>query len=379
MLERSERVHVTSQHEPRASRYVWALMLVALAPFALLTIVGVIVYWPHHVESTDDRDIYTVTVTAVDAGKCQEAVTPACVTVKAGDTVVKLPQEASIPEVSDTLRVVDGQTDEEVVFIDYDRRVPLGVLGAIYVLAILVVAGFRGARALIGLSIAMVVIVGFMLPSILSGHSAIGAGLTSSAAILFSVLYLAHGLSARTTVALIGTLAGVAISGVLAVIWTRWAHLGGLYTDELFILNTYYELSASDIVICGVLISGIGVLNDVAITQVATVWELAQTAQVSSVRSLFRSAMRIGRDHIASTVYTVVFAFAGSSLAVLLVTVTSGANLFTQLTLGEMSAHVVLTLVTSIGLVCAIPLSTLIAAFVVTSDDDASHHLRENA
>lgn len=94
-------MHVTSQHEPRASRYVWALMLVALAPFALLTIVGVIVYWPHHVESTDDRDIYTVTVTAVDAGKCQEA---------------------SIPEVSDTLRVVDGQTDEEVVFIDYERR-----------------------------------------------------------------------------------------------------------------------------------------------------------------------------------------------------------------------------------------------------------------
>lgn len=364
-------MHVIPQRQPSASKYVWALMLVALAPFALLTVVGVIAYWPHHVEDTDDRDIYTVTVTAVDAGACQEAVTPSCVTVKAGDNVVKLPKEASIPEVSDSVRVVDGNAGGEVVFIDYDRRVPLGVLSAIYVVAILVVAGLRGARALIGLSIAMVVIVGFMLPSILSGNSAIGVGLTSSAAILFSVLYLAHGLNARTTAALIGTLAGVAISGILAVIWTRWAHLGGLYTDELFILNTYYGLSASDIVICGVLISGIGVLNDVAITQVATVWELARTAPGSSVRSLFTSAMRIGRDHIASTVYTVVFAFAGSSLAVLLVTLTSGANLFTQLTLGEMSAHVVLTLVTSIGLVCAIPLSTLIAAFVATSDDEA--------
>lgn len=361
------------------SGFARLLMAVVLAPFALIAIVGVIAYWPGQGQGSDPRELTTASVTAVDATACGGAPTPGCVKVEAGGVELKLPPEAAVPNVGDKVRVVPGESAAEVVFVDYDRTVPLVALGALYVLVLLVVARLKGVRALVGLTLAFAAIVVFLLPSILQGYSAIGVGLTTAAVILFVVLYLTHGFSARTTAALIGTLSGVGLAGVLAVVWTAWAKLGGLYTDASIVLSQFYGLSTSDIVICGVLISGIGVLNDVAITQAATVWELAAARPQAGVRELYGAAMRIGRDHIASTVYTIAFAFTGGALAVLLVTTTAGAALSVQVTMGDMAAQVVLTLVTSIGLVCAIPLSTVVAAAVVTSGREPSQDSRQTS
>ena len=130
-------------------------------------------------------------------------------------------------------------------------------------------------------------------------------------------------------------------------------------------------LSMADLVVCAILIAGLGVLNDVTITQAAAVWELAASRPEASRREIFTSAMRIGRDHIASTVYTIAFAYAGGALTVLLLVAASSRPFLESLTLGEQAISVVSTLVTSIGLVIAIPATTLIAVLVVRSGTSA--------
>ena len=134
---------------------------------------------------------------------------------------------------------------------------------------------------------------------------------------MFVVLYATHGFSARTSTALVGTLFGLILIAALGYAATRWAHLTGVAAEDDFVLAAAApDLRLTSVVLCGIIVAGLGVLNDVTITQASAVWELADEGQ--SQRHLFGRAMRIGRDHIASTVYTIAFATAGASPSVLL-------------------------------------------------------------
>ena len=124
-------------------------------------------------------------------------------------------------------------------------------------------------------------------------------------------------------------------------------------------------MSLSGMILCGLVISGLGVLNDVTITQSSAVWELHEMAPHTTAKELFNSAMRIGRDHIASTVYTIAFAYAGSALPVLLMVSLYEQPLLTALTGAELAEEIVRILVGSIGLVLAIPVTTAVAVAVV--------------
>ncbi len=183
---------------------------------------------------------------------------------------------------------------------------------------------------------------------------------------MYGVLYFAHGFSARTSTALLGTVFGLGVTAVLAAWATDTAHLTGVGDENAYTLaNASDDLSISSIILCGLIISGLGVLNDVTITQSSSVWELYELAPNTSGRRLFTSAMRIGRDHIASTVYTIAFAYAGAALPVLILVSLYDRALLDTLTSGELAEEVVRTLVGSIGLVLAIPLTTVIAVLVV--------------
>ncbi len=135
--------------------------------------------------------------------------------------------------------------------------------------------------------------------------------------------------------------------------------------DAATLTNISDNISISGIILCGLIISGLGVLNDVTITQSSAVWELWELAPETSARQLFTSAMRIGRDHIASTVYTIAFAYAGAALPVLILVMLYERPLGDALTSAELSEEVIRTLVGSVGLVLAIPVTTLIAVLVV--------------
>jgi hypothetical protein len=211
-----------------------------------------------------------------------------------------------------------------------------------------------------------------MFPALVEGQNPVLVGLIGSSAIMFVVLYAAHGFSARTTTALVGTLFGLVINAVLGYVATHWAHLTGVAAEDDYVLSAAApDLQLTSVVLCGIIVAGLGVLNDVTITQASAVWELAdghldeRGRPAQGDRHLFTRAMRIGRDHIASTVYTIAFATAGASLSVLLLLAIYNRPLLQVLQTEQFAGEVIRTLVGSIGLVLAVPLTTAIGVAVV--------------
>lgn len=259
-----------------------------------------------------------------------------------------------------------AQGSPAYIFVDFVRTLPIVVLALLYALVVIVVARWRGLRALLGLVGAYFVLAGFMLPGLVEGKPPLLLALVGSTVIMVGVLYFAHGFSARTSTALLGTMFGLGITALLAAWATDAANLAGVGShDATTLINTSANISISGVILCGLIISGLGVLNDVTITQSSAVWELYELAPGTSARKLFTSAMRIGRDHIASTVYTIAFAYAGAALPILIIVMLYNRPLGDTLTSAELSEEVIRTLVGSIGLVLAIPVTTLIAVLVV--------------
>ncbi len=268
------------------------------------------------------------------------------------------------------LSKVQGATGSQgspaYVFVDFVRTLPIVLLAVLYAVVVIAVARWRGLRALVGLVGAYFVLANFLLPGLVEGKPPLLLTLVGSTVIMIGVLYFAHGFSARTSTALLGTIFGLGITALLAAWATDAANLAGVGShDAATLVNTSANISISGVILCGLIISGLGVLNDVTITQSSAVWELYELAPGTSARKLFTSAMRIGRDHIASTVYTIAFAYAGAALPILIIVMLYDRPLMDTLTSSELSEEVIRTLVGSIGLVLAIPVTTLIAVLVV--------------
>lgn len=251
-------------------------------------------------------------------------------------------------------------------FLQVQRGAPLALLLALFLVVVAVVARLRGVLALVGLGFGGLVVIKFMLPALLEGQPGMRVALIASTAIMFVVLYLAHGLSTRTSTALAGTLFGVAITAFLGVLAVYLARLSGVADDEGATLAAFTEtMRPRELLTAAIIVAGLGVLNDVTITQSSAVWELRAAAPHLSRRSLFRSGMRIGRDHIASTIYTIVFAYAGAALPVLLLLFLYDRPVLDLLQTESMSEEIVRTLASAIGLVLAVPATTAIAALTV--------------
>jgi uncharacterized membrane protein len=265
---------------------------------------------------------------------------------------------------------VPGQAGGSPAYTYYDmqRGRPLVVLALLFAVVVVLVARGRGVRSLIGLALAAAVVVTYLLPALLEGHNPIALGLVVSVAIMIVVLYLTHGVSARTTTALLGTFAGLGITAVVGAIAVNQVHLTGVSSDENSALQQVaQQLDLSHLLTCGIILAGLGILNDVTITQSSAVWELYEAGARSGPLSLYRQAMRIGRDHIASTVYTIVFAYAGAALPVLLLISLYDAPLGRVLTSADIAEELVRTMASAIGLVLAVPATTALAVLVVSS------------
>lgn len=275
------------------------------------------------------------------------------------------------------------------IFIDFERAQPVGILALVYLVVVVAVAGRKGVLSILGLAAALAVLVGVMIPALLAGTNPVVVVCVCALAMLILALYLAHGISVRTTTALLGTVAGLVVTVFLAQLSAIYAHLNGASSEDAIALTTSVPgINMSALLVCGMVLAGLGVLNDVTITQASAVWELHGANPTMGTWKLARVAMRIGRDHIASTVYTLAFAYAGSALPLIMVAALIDRSVWATILSGEIAEEVVRTLVSSIGLVLAIPATTLIAAFlsVRTADkagiaDGSSHrgsHRAEN-
>jgi uncharacterized membrane protein len=240
-------------------------------------------------------------------------------------------------------------------------------LAGLFVAAVVLLGRWRGLLALVGLAFSLLLLVRFVLPSILEGNDPVAVALVGSAAIMFVALYLAHGFNVRTTSAVAGTLISLVLTGLLAAAFVHLTNLTGLGSEE----GGYLRALAGNIDLEGLLLGGIvvgslGVLDDVTVTQASAVWELSLANTAYGFRQLYQGALRIGRDHIASTVNTLVLAYAGASLPLLILFTLSNRHIGDVLTGEIVAEEIIRTLVGSIGLVASIPITTALTAFVAT-------------
>lgn len=387
--------HGDSDAEVDVSGTARTVLLVSLALAAIATVVGVLLLWPDAdrqpppspyagenvafldaevVSLTEPCPVQTSEDTAEPPADCGEMTAKLAEGESAGSTVdvPNLPPSASRADLkkgdSVTLARILPEDGAPAVyaFQGSNRGFPAGVLAVAFVIVVALVARLRGLLAIAGLVFAGLVIAKFVLPALLSGESAIGVTLAGSSAIMFVVLYLAHGLSVRTSTALAGTLVGIAITTGIAVWAVDASRLSGITHDGDQLLLLAPDLQFQGLLTAAIIIAGLGVLNDVTITQSSAIWELRAAAPEMSRAGLFASGMRIGRDHIASTIYTIVFAYAGSALVVLLLIALYQRPLGELLLEDFIAEEVVRTFASAIGLVLAVPVTTGIAAATVS-------------
>ncbi|MDQ3988807.1 MAG: YibE/F family protein [Actinomycetota bacterium] len=382
-------------HLEPASGRVRVLLALILVPFALATLVGAALTWPGDElrTATDvgfgERPVRGE-VTATSATSCSVGGTgtgqePECIALTIllrdgeapGRTIEQvLPDEPSTPNFTTGDRIVlaftggDPADPSSYQVRDFQRGAPMLWLAVLFAVAVVLLGRWKGLASLAALGFSFGVLLVYVLPAILAGSDPVVVGVLGAGVIMFGTLYLSHGVSARTSTAVVGTLLSLGLIGLLGSAFSAAARLTGLGADTanlIAVLGT--GIDARGLLLAGVVIGALGVLDDVTVTQTSAVWELRRANPDLSSRQLYTSALRIGRDHISSAVNTLALAYAGAALPLLLAFSVSGQGFGTLVTAQDVAQEVVRTLVGSIGLVAAVPITTLIAAVVARRDD----------
>lgn len=254
----------------------------------------------------------------------------------------------------------------QVYFAEYVRNGALLGLLLVFVLLIIIVSRGKGVRALIGMAISLVVIAGYILPSILRGQDPVLTSVLGSFVLLTLTYYLIHGWTLKAHAAVAATLFALILTAVLALASVEAARLTGLGSEQAMFLTQFsgVRLSMRGLLLASILIGALGVLDDLTINQVSAVFELRRADPGLVGRGLFRRAMVIGQDHIAATVNTLLLAYVGASLPLLLLFGMFGEPLGIALNRAMIAEEVVRTLVGSIGLILAVPIATGLATWV---------------
>ncbi|MBA4862964.1 YibE/F family protein [Streptomyces sp. PSKA54] len=402
-------------HGPAApvSKHLRKVIAAVLIPFAAAVVVGLAVLWPGgapphertgvgfdrqteqarvvRVEKVDCKDVNasgdtptgdTSTAEGQSAqqqanGICGKATVEVTTGENTGRTFTEIVQPDAPRQLHEGQEVVvayapDAPRELQYSVTDVNRRLPMALLAGIFALAVVVVGRMRGLMALIALALSFMVLTVFILPAILQGSNPLVVAVVGASAIMLIALYLCHGLTARTSVAVLGTLISLLLIGLLGSLFIDWAALTGNTDDNTGLIHGLYpEIDMSGLLLAGVIIGSLGVLDDVTVTQTSAVWELHQADPTVGWRGLYRAGIRIGRDHIASVVNTLVLAYAGAALPLLLLFSIAQSSVGAVANSELVAEEIVRTLVGSIGLVASVPVTTALAALVVSADRPA--------
>ena len=260
-------------------------------------------------------------------------------------------------------------------FADFQRRSVLLWLVIVFGVVVVALGGWRGAAALGGLAASVGVLLVFVLPAILDGRSPVLVAVVGAATIAFLALYTAHGFSRMTTVALIGTLAALILTAALSFLVVELAGFTGFVSEESALLTLFDSIDVRGLLLAGIVLGAAGAIDDVTVTQASAVWELRAANPGLTSTELFGRGLRIGRDHIASTVNTLLLAYAGAALPLLVLFVLSQQSLGTVANSEIVAVEIVRTLVGSIGLVAAVPFTTWMAAIAIKDSTKAAADL----
>jgi uncharacterized membrane protein len=373
------------------SRYVLVNVLVLFVlVLGAATVIGLVVFWPEGDEIRSPQGASrpkteSAEVVGVRSAPCaQVAGQHDCFRVTArlrsgpdeGDRVqFTFAAAEGRFDVGDRIRVYKNVLPPEAVdaggrvdpysFSDFERRPPMLWLVAIFAGLVLLTSRWQGLRALAGLAASLGIIVFFVAPAILEGRSPSGVAFIGALAVMFVTIPMAHGIGPKTLAACLGTAVSLALALGLAELFIELSHLSGITSEEaVFLRATQEELSLQGLLLAGMVIGALGVLDDLTVSQSSTVMALRRANPSLDFRKLFRSALGVGHDHIAATVNTLVLAYAGASLPVLLVFSLAGTSLGEAINFEAVAEAVVGMLVGSIGLIAAVPVTTALAALL---------------
>jgi uncharacterized membrane protein len=386
---------------PRGRRFlsgsvVVNVMIAALAVLIAATLVALVVLWPAGGAVRSRSLVVSKTqparVTRVETLRCAVAASQMCQVVSAkllggadkGETTRFdfLPTPgASRLGVGDRIRVLRNPPPprgtpankrlSKYSFADYDRRLPLLWLGIAFVVLLLATGRIHGFRALVGLGASLLVVLKFVIPSIVHGHSAVAVALTGSLGVMLIMIPLCYGIRAKAIAAWLGTALSLVLAVGLAWSFTHLAHLSGASSDEAVFLNSAdNKISLQALLLAGMVIGALGVLVDLTVSQASTVIALRRVNQSLGFRGLFRGALEVGHDHIAATVNTLVFAYAGAALPVLLIFSIGGTSFTDAVNSESVAEEVVASLIGSIGLIASMPITTALAALLAPRMSD---------
>lgn len=302
----------------------------------------------------EGRDVYTQTISAELLSGANKG------------SMITLAQDYLGMEKGDRFLVEEyvGEDGLEYTLIDLDRRTGLYILLGFFALIIILFSRWQGVRSLLSLAGSIFVILYVLIPLLLSGAPPILTSVLLATIILAIAIFFTHGFNKRSLIAFGGTVVTVFVTGIIASFAIQGTGLTGFGSDHSTYLNfnTEGQLDFVGLLLAGIMIGVLGVLDDIAITQVAIVRELYAVNKDISRLQVFRSALRVGREHISALVNTLVLAYAGVSLPLMLYVGTLGVSDATLLINSEIFAtEIVRTIIGSIGLVLSVPLVTLLA------------------
>jgi uncharacterized membrane protein len=357
----------------------------AVGLIAVCTAVGLAVLWPRGEIETrapagPPPDLKPAEVVSVRSVPCQNPASNRCASVVAkltggpdkGKEVTLRVGDAGddVPGVGDKLRLFHADVPPgfqanvpAYSLADYERRAPMVWLGIAFALLVIVTGRLRGFLSLLGLALSLLIVLFFIVPAILRGESALAVAIVGSLAIMLTTIALAHGVGPKSLAACVGTAASLLLTAGLAAFATDLTHLSGFASEEATQLQfNVTGLSIKGLLVAGMVIGALGVLDDVTVSQASTVMALHRANPTQSFLRLFGEGLSVGRDHIAATVNTLVLAYAGAALPVLLVFSIGQVGFGNAINSEAVAGEIVAMLVGSIGLIAAVPLTTALAA-----------------
>jgi uncharacterized membrane protein len=367
------------------------LLLVVVAGLVLAVLAGGVVLWPSGrladpaaAGQADPTRLVPATLTSVRTVPCQDAEPglpgSTCIKVRARPDGGEEVEFDTTDPTGDTFRagqrvrlsILEQEGQPPFYNLrDLERGRPMLALVALFMLAVIAFGRWQGVRSLIGLACSFAVIVGFVVPAILRGRSPVPVALVGAMAIMLVSLYLSHGFGRKTTAAVVGTALTLGLTAALTAGFVDLTALTGLASDEA--RNASFQvggISLRGLLLAGIIIGGLGVLDDVTVSQASLVFELRRANPAAGFGELARGALTVGRDHISATVNTLFLAYAGASLPLLVLFVSGGGALSTVATAEAVAVEIVRTLCGSVGLIAAVPLTTLLAVGLALEDTE---------
>ena len=246
---------------------------------------------------------------------------------------------------------------------DFVRRDSLWVLLAMFIFFTILIGRWKGLMSILSMVFTFVVVFVYMLPQLSAGVNPVLVAAISSIMIIPISFYMAHGFNQKTTVAIVASVIALAITAILSLMFISLGRLTGLSSEEagMLLVQRQGNFDMKGLLLCGIIIGALGVLDDITISQAAVVNELVKSSEKVKGMVIYKQAMNVGRDHITSMVNTLVLAYAGVSLPLLLIFV-DNPHPFSEIVNYEFLAEeIIRTLIGSIGLILAVPITTFIA------------------